>query len=152
MQWQSKSCRSHLSHVEAPVRHRQGEGEARVQVGARIREEFSVATDLVKTPSAYLSEASPEAGVAFRNLRNAVMKSGPLDATTCELVLIGSFALLGYERSFKIHGLRLLKQGVAPEALRQVALVLLAATASMFTVTEAMRWVDEITAEHAAGS
>ncbi len=111
-----------------------------------------MATDLVNTPSAYLKATCPEVGEAFRNLRNAVMKSGPLDATTCELVMMGSFAFLGYEQSFKIHGLRLLKAGTPAAALRQVALVLLAATASMFVVTRAMGWVDDIEKEVAETS
>lgn len=106
-----------------------------------------MATDMVNVPSSYLRQICPDAGQAFRDLRNAVGKSGPLDQVTCEYVLMGSFAAAGFEDSFKIHGTRLLKQGVPAQALRQVVLVLLAATVPMFTVTTALHWVDDIVAE-----
>lgn len=104
-------------------------------------------TDIINTPSAYLKRVSPATGEAFRSLRDAV-SAGPLDAVTLELVLIGGFAVAGFETALKVHGLRLLQQGVAKEALQQAVLVMLGATLPMLPVTQALRWIDEIAGQH----
>lgn len=108
-------------------------------------------TDTIHTPSAYLKQVSPATGDAFRALRDAV-STGPLDAVTCELILIGGFAVSGYETALKVHGLRLLRQGVQKQALQQAVLVMLGATLPMLPVTQALRWIDDIAQQHALDS
>jgi hypothetical protein len=43
-----------------------------------------MSTDLVNLPSIQLRNANEQAGVSYRAMRDAVMKSGPLDANTSE--------------------------------------------------------------------
>lgn len=96
------------------------------------------------TPVEYLKQFSPEAGEAFQALRAAVMISGPLDHRTCELIALGAFATSRVEGGFKTHARRLLKDGVPPEALRQVVLVTLGATTTFTVALEALRWIDQL--------
>ena len=96
------------------------------------------------TPIEYLATINPDASAAFQKLRKSVVEGGPLDANTCELIAIGSFATLGKESSFKTHSRRLLKEGVSADALRQAVLVTFAATATFSSVIAALHWVDDL--------
>ena len=96
------------------------------------------------SPAEYLATINPDASAAFQKLRKAVVEGGPLDANTCELIAIGSFATLGKESSFKTHSRRLLKEGVSADALRQAVLVTFAATATFSSVIAALHWVDDL--------
>ena len=96
------------------------------------------------SPVEYLATINPDASAAFQKLRKSVVENGPLDANTCELIAIGSFATLGKESSFKTHARRLLKEDVSPDALRQAVLVTFAATATFSSVIAALHWVDDL--------
>jgi hypothetical protein len=85
------------------------------------------------TPLEYLRQFSPEATTAFQALRDAVIKSGPLDHNTCEI-----------EGGFKTHARRLLTAGVSADALRQAVLVTLGATTTFTVALDALRWIDEL--------
>ncbi len=89
---------------------------------------------------------------AFSKLRAAVSESGPLDSHTVELIIIGGLVTAGNERSFRTHATRLLKDKVAPEALRQAVLVTLGASASFNHVINALEWLDELITEHGAAA
>jgi hypothetical protein len=53
----------------------------------------------------------------------------------------------GGESSFKVHARRLLKEGVAVEALRQAVLVTLGASTTLGQVISGLRWVDAVLSE-----
>jgi len=62
------------------------------------------------TPVEHLASISADSASAFQALRKSVMAAGPLDHTTCELVVIATMAVTGAEASFKVHARRLLKE------------------------------------------
>lgn len=99
---------------------------------------------LSQPPSEYLIAESPTAGASFREFRTAVNTSGPLDAQTCELIVIAGLATGGYEDSFKHHSRRLLRMGVPKSALKQAVMVTLGASSVLFEVARALLWIDEI--------
>lgn len=99
------------------------------------------------TPVEYLASISPGAAEAFQGLRKAVLSSGPLDHHTCEFIVLGALVTTGNEASFKTHARRLLKEKVAPEALRQAVLVTFAASTTFSDVSAGLRWVDDVVAE-----
>ena len=99
------------------------------------------------TPVEYLGQYSADASKAFQDLRNAVIKAGPLDHHTCELIVLGAMVTAGTEGSFKTHARRLLKENVPPQALRQAVLVTFAATTTFSGVSAGLRWVDDVVAE-----
>jgi alkylhydroperoxidase/carboxymuconolactone decarboxylase family protein YurZ len=109
-------------------------------------------TDLVNLPSIQLRKVNEQAGIHYRSMRDAIMQSGPLDANTCELILIGCFAARGCERSFRVHALRGLKAGMSKETLEQVVMIPMGAASPLAEVTKALTWLDEVAAEHAAGA
>ncbi len=111
-----------------------------------------MATDLVNLPSIQLRNVNEKAGIAYRALRDSIMQSGPLDADTCELILIGCFAVRGCERSFRVHALRGLKAGMSKELLQQVVMIPMGAASPLAEVTKVLTWLDEVAAEHAAGA
>ncbi len=100
-----------------------------------------------RTPVEVLAGVSPEASRAFQELRKAVLSAGPLDHPTCELIVLGAMVTAGNEASFKTHARRLVKEGVAPAALRQAVLVTFAATTTFSAVIAGLRWVDDVVAE-----
>lgn len=102
------------------------------------------------TPVEYLAQFSPMASAAFQDLRKAVLKAGPLDAHTCELITLGALVTARNEPSFKTHARRLLKENVPVEALRQAVLVTFAATTTFTDIVTGLRWVDEVLAEGAS--
>ena len=96
------------------------------------------------TPVEYLKEISAPTAEAFQALRKAVLAPGPLDAHTCELIAMGALATTGNEASFKTHARRLLKEGVAVDALRQAVLVTFGATTTFSLVSDALHWIDDV--------
>jgi alkylhydroperoxidase/carboxymuconolactone decarboxylase family protein YurZ len=111
-----------------------------------------MATDLNNLPSMQLRKANEQAGISYRAMRDAIMQSGPLDAQTSELILIGCFAARGNERSFRLHALRGLKAGMSADVLRQIVMIPMGAASPLAEVTKALTWLDEVVAEHAAGA
>lgn len=101
------------------------------------------------SPVDYLKKISPEAGNAFQALRKAVLAAGPLDAHTCELIALGGLVTSGNEQSFKTHGRRLLRDGVAAAALRHAVLVTFGASTTFSQVLEGLKWVDQLEREGA---
>jgi alkylhydroperoxidase/carboxymuconolactone decarboxylase family protein YurZ len=97
------------------------------------------------TPLEYLSQFSPDATKSFQALRDAVVKSGPLDNKTCELITLGAFATARIEGGFKTHARRLLNDGVPVEALRQTVLVTFGATTTLTVALDALHWIDDVT-------
>ena len=53
------------------------------------------------SPLDYVKQFSADTGAAFQALRKAVLGSGPLDAHTCELIVLGGLVTSGGEASFK---------------------------------------------------
>jgi alkylhydroperoxidase/carboxymuconolactone decarboxylase family protein YurZ len=109
-----------------------------------------MAIDLENVPSLYLGEFNKDASTNFRAMRKALVGAGPLDAETCELIVIASFATVGSESSFKVHALRALKSGISKAKLQQAVMVTLGATTALFSVTNALRWIDEADAQYRA--
>ena len=95
------------------------------------------------SPIEYLASISAESASAFQALRKSVLAAGPLDHTTCELVVIATMAVTGAEASFKVHARRLLKEGVELAAMRHAVLVTMAASTTFSQVGDALRWLDE---------
>ena len=99
------------------------------------------------SPLDYVKQFSADTGTAFQALRKAVLGSGPLDAHTCELIVLGGLVTSGGEASFKIHARRLLQEGMAVEALRQAVLVTLGASTTLAQVIAGLRWIDGVLSE-----
>lgn len=93
-------------------------------------------------PSDYLRSIAPEVADSFKAMRVAIAK-GPLDYETCEYVIIGGFALAGFEEPFRIHVGRMLERGVPPENMRHAVMVLLGASSALFPVVRALKWLDD---------
>ena len=106
-----------------------------------------MAIDLINLPSTILRKHNAEAGTHFRTMREALVKAGPLDAKICELIIIASFATVGFEDSFKSHALRALMAGISKDEIEHAVLVTLGATAALATVTNALGWIAEAEAE-----
>lgn len=96
-------------------------------------------SDLI--PSDYLRAVAPDVADAFKGMRGHIGK-GPLDYETQEYVIIGGFALAGFEEPFRIHAGRMLDRGVPAENLRHAVLVLLGASSALFPVVRALKWLD----------
>ena len=96
------------------------------------------------TPVEYLNAISAPTAEAFQALRKAVLAAGPLDAHTCELIALGALVTTGNEASFKTHARRLLKEGVAADALRHAVLVTFGATTTFSQVSDGLHWVDDV--------
>ena len=99
---------------------------------------------LSQRPSEYLLQQAPRAGAAMREMREALMSSGPLDRRTCELIVIAGLATGGYEDSFKIHARRLLSLGATSEEMKHAVTVTLGASSVLFQVARAISWIDEL--------
>jgi alkylhydroperoxidase/carboxymuconolactone decarboxylase family protein YurZ len=99
------------------------------------------------SPLDYVKQFSADTGAAFQALRKSVLGSGPLDAHTCELIVLGALVTSGGESSFKVHARRLLKEGVAVEALRQAVFVTLGASTTLAQVISGLRWIDAVQSE-----
>lgn len=91
-----------------------------------------------------LRKVDADTAEAFKTLRDSVIKAGPLDFKTAELIMLGSFATAGYEPAVKAHAIRLHHElGVSREAINHAVLVTFGATATLVRVTEALCWIDE---------
>ena len=105
--------------------------------------EHLLSDSVIPRPSDFLREVAPEVADSFKSLRIAVANAGPLDYKTCELILLASFATVGYEVAVKIHAIRIMRMGVPKAALRQAVLFTLGATTTLMKVTQALKWIDE---------
>src|SRR5436305_1211349 len=88
----------------------------------------------------FLGEVAPGVGKAFKQLRQEIVKAGPLDERTFELILMSALAVAGLEIPFKTHALHAFEKGVTREMLRQVVMIPFAATALTFNVVLGLHW------------
>ena len=95
-------------------------------------------------PAQYLASIDADTAAAFGALRKAVMKSGPLDEKTVELIVTAGFAATGAKTSFNTHARRALAVGATVAELRQAVLVTFAATTMFSDVITALQWIDEL--------
>ena len=95
-------------------------------------------------PGEHITRVHPRAGAALQAFRDIAKRAGPLDAQTCELILMACFAINGHEEPFKNHALRALKAGVPKEALQHVAILPLGAATVIPRVVQVLRWIDEV--------
>lgn len=96
-----------------------------------------------KIPSERLRDTAPDVAVAFRAMREAIDKSGPLDYVAREYIMLATFAAAEFEESFRIHALRALRRGIPKAAIQQAVLVPFGATTAMLPVVRALQWIDE---------
>jgi len=96
-----------------------------------------------KIPSERLAEHAPEVAAAFKQLRAAIEKSGPLDYATREYLMLAAFAAAGFEESFRIHAMRAAQRGLPKAAVQQAVLVPFGATQAMLPVVKALAWIEE---------
>ena len=106
-----------------------------------------MSTESTLSPIDYIKQFSADTGAAFQALRKSVLGCGPLDAHTCELIVLGALVTSGGEGSFKVHARRLLKEGVPVEALRQAVFVTLGASTTLAQVIAGLRWIDAVQSE-----
>jgi alkylhydroperoxidase/carboxymuconolactone decarboxylase family protein YurZ len=102
-------------------------------------------------PGEYLIRTHRPAGTALQAFRDIAKKAGPLDAQTCEYILMACFAINGHEEPFKNHALRALKAGISKETLQHIAILPLGAATVMPRVVQVLRWIDEVADRHDAG-
>ncbi len=102
-------------------------------------------------PGDYLVKTHPQAGTALQAFRNIAKKAGPLDAQTCEYILMACFAINGHEEPFKNHALRALQAGVSRETLQHIAILPLGAATVIPRVVQVLRWIDEVAEAHRVG-
>lgn len=95
------------------------------------------------SPIEYVAQYNEEVASAFQALRKAAVK-GPLDETTCELIVTASLAVTGEEGSFKVHARRLAALGCQADAVRQAVLSTLGASTSFSHAVAALRWIDDV--------
>lgn len=100
-------------------------------------------------PSDYLQQLAPEVAASFKEMRIHIGE-GPLDYETREYVIIGGFALMGYEIPFRIHTARMFERKVPIENIRHALLSLLGASAPLYPIVRALKWLDEVAAETAS--
>jgi alkylhydroperoxidase/carboxymuconolactone decarboxylase family protein YurZ len=103
-------------------------------------------------PGEYLIRTHRKAGTALQNFRDIAKKAGPLDAQTCEFILMACFAINGDEEPFKNHALRALEAGVSKETLQHIAILPLGAATVIPRVVQVLRWIDEVAVRHRAGA
>ncbi len=96
-----------------------------------------------KIPPEILRDAAPAVADGFEAMRGAIMKSGPLDMKTAELVIIGACVTAGLETGTKLHAVKLFKMGVPKEAIQQAVLLTFSVTAILWNVSQALLWIDE---------
>ena len=105
-----------------------------------------------KIPSERLRDVNAEVAGAFKTMRQAIEKAGPLDYPMREYIMLATFAAAGYEESFRIHARRAAERGLPLSAVRQAVLIPFGATTAMLPVVKALQWADEAYAAHKAAS
>jgi alkylhydroperoxidase/carboxymuconolactone decarboxylase family protein YurZ len=97
-----------------------------------------------KTPKSWmrLEDRFPEAASAYVALSEACRGCGPLDKHTMALTKLAVSVGGNIERTVHIHAKKALRAGVAPDALRQVAIAALP-TIGLPRAMEALRWIEE---------
>jgi pimeloyl-ACP methyl ester carboxylesterase/alkylhydroperoxidase/carboxymuconolactone decarboxylase family protein YurZ len=96
-----------------------------------------------KIPSERLRDVNADVAAAFKAMRQAIEKAGPLDYPAREYIMLAAFAAAGYEESFRIHVRRAAERGLPLSAVRQAVLIPFGATAAMLPIVNALQWADE---------
>jgi len=100
--------------------------------------------DAANPPTSWLGTISAEARDQYKELRSTLLASGPLDATTCEIINVVALAIRGFEPSFRIHAARLAQGGVPKRTVQHALVSTLGATTVLFEVARALQWLDDV--------
>jgi alkylhydroperoxidase/carboxymuconolactone decarboxylase family protein YurZ len=103
-------------------------------------------TDERELPAAagQVAKAYPEVWRAFAALGAACAASGPVDGQAVRLVKLALAMGAGSEGGVHSHCRRALEEGIAPEALKQVALLAIP-TLGFPRAVAALTWVEDVT-------
>ncbi len=98
----------------------------------------------MKTPKSWIrfEDRFPAAAGAYVALSEACRTCGPLEPQTIALTKLAVSVGANIERTVHIHTKKALRAGVAPEALRQVAIAALP-TIGLPRAMEALHWIEE---------
>jgi alkylhydroperoxidase/carboxymuconolactone decarboxylase family protein YurZ len=98
----------------------------------------------MKKPQSWTRFEARHAGVAsaYDALREACRTAGPLDERSVALAKLAVSVGGHIGRSVHMHAKKALRAGIAPEALRQVAILALP-TIGLPRALEALHWIDE---------
>ncbi len=91
-----------------------------------------------------VAQAYPEVWRAFAALGAACAKAGPIEGEALRLVKLALAMGAGSEGGVHSHCRRALEEGVAPEALKQVALLAIP-TLGFPRAVAALTWVEDVT-------
>jgi 4-carboxymuconolactone decarboxylase len=92
------------------------------------------------------SKHYPSVVSAYDTFSEACRSAGPLDELSVALAKVAVSVGGGIERTVHAHAKKALRAGVAPDALRQVALIALP-TIGLPAALDALRWIDESVCE-----
>ena len=103
-------------------------------------------TDTAKLPPAAgrIAQEHPEIWKAYANLGEACAEAGPLDSKTIRLVKLALAVGVGSEGAVHSHARRAVSEGIAEDALKQVALLAIT-TIGFSQAIRALTWIDDIT-------
>ena len=90
-----------------------------------------------------LRAVAPDVAVAYEALAGRSAQAGPLDAAGVALVKVAVSVGQRSWRGVHAHARKALEAGVAPEVLRQVAVVALP-TLGLHAGLDALRWIEEV--------
>lgn len=90
-----------------------------------------------------IAEQHPDIWRAYEQLGEACAEAGPLDGQTLRLIKLAVAGAVGSEGAVHSHARRAISEGLAPESLRQVALLLIA-TAGFPKAAATLTWIEDI--------
>ncbi|MFY0989200.1 carboxymuconolactone decarboxylase family protein [Halomonas sp. C05BenzN] len=90
-----------------------------------------------------LADQYPEIWSAFESLGQACAEAGPLDARSRRLVKLALAVGAGSEGAVHSHMRRALREGVEPEALKQVAMLAIP-TIGLPAGVAALTWMEDL--------
>lgn len=102
-----------------------------------------MAGKLVEQPPQYVRSLNPVVADGFHELREAVAQ-GPLDKQTRELIMVASFATVGYEMPFRNYTTHLKDMKVSKEAVQQAVFLTFGSTTTLNQVALALSWIDDV--------
>lgn len=102
--------------------------------------------DETELPAAagHLARAWPEVWRAYAALGGACASAGPIEGQALRLVKLGLAIGAGSEGAVHSHCRRALEEGIAPEALKQVALLAIP-TLGFPRAIAALTWIEDVT-------
>ncbi|MGB5253290.1 MAG: carboxymuconolactone decarboxylase family protein [Sedimenticolaceae bacterium] len=90
-----------------------------------------------------IAEQYPDVWRAYELLGKSCAEAGPLDSQTLRLIKLAVAGAVGSEGAVHSHVRRALAEGIAPESLRQVGLLLIA-TAGFPKAAATLTWIEDI--------